>query len=384
MKFIIFSLDSYSVFHTDTKFIFGGAEIETGYHAKGLANSGVDVFVITRDHAVPAHFCEKVMLLPHPVLKGTGYWNWRKKLTGRILYRVFGDRNPYRTIEALLDSVDADVIYVMGMSPEALHLAEYCKSTGKKLIFRVAHDMDLVGEEFDGEKIKKWAGIPFSGVKQIIDTSDIVLTQTPLQDELLRKWFNRTGELMLPPISMQLASEVSPTKVYDIFWIGKNNVFKRPEKIIELANRLPHRKFCMVFNKLEVTSWNKIVESIPRNVHLVESIPADKIEVLFAQSKLFVSTSLHEGFANTFLQSAKKSVPVVSMGPDPNHMLSVHGAGVLVGDDMDALEKAAESLLTDEGVYNTVAVKTRKYVLEFHDAKKIVRQFYGLLTRLEK
>lgn len=383
MKLLIFSLDSYSVFHTDTKFIFGGAEIETGYHAKGLAALGVEVSVITRDHAIPAHTFEKVTLLPHPGLKGMGYWNKRKSLTGRISYRIFGERNPHKTIEALLQKINPDVVYIMGMSPEAYLLADYCKKESKKFIFRVAHDMDLVGEEFNEEKIKKWAGIPFEKVKEIIDTATVVLTQTQVQDELLKKWFNRTGELMFPPIDTILKG-VTLHKAYDIFWIGKNNVFKRPEKVIELAVRLPHRKFCIVLNKLEEASWNKIVATVPANMHLIESVPADQIEMLFSASKVFVSTSLHEGFANTFLQATKNSVPVISMGPDPNFMLSKHGAGILVGDDMDKMVQAVEELLNDETKYKRLSAQSREYVEKFHAREKISAQFHALLFQLEK
>ncbi|CAN5872222.1 hypothetical protein BH11BAC7_BH11BAC7_35290 [soil metagenome] len=384
MKLLIFSLDAYSVFHTDTKFIFGGAEIETGYHAKGLAALGVNVSVITRDHAIPAHTFEKVTLLPHPGLKGTGYWKKRKTLAGRITYRIFGDRNPYKTIDALLRKINPDVVYVMGMSPEALQLADYCREQKKKFIFRVAHDMDLVGEEFNEEKIRKWAGVSFAKVKAIISTATIVLTQTPVQDELLKKWFNRESELMFPPIDTALKPGIPTEKKYDVFWIGKNNVFKRPEKLVELAKRLPQRKFCMVFNKMEEASWKKIVETLPSNVHLIESIPADQIETLFCQSKLFVSTSLHEGFANTFLQAAKNSVPVISMGPDPNFMLTRHGAGILVGDDLDKLALAVEALLNDETTYKKLCAQSREYVETFHAKEKISAQFYALLQQMEK
>ena len=384
MKLLIFSLDSYSVFHTDTKFIFGGAEIETGYHAKGLAALGVEVSVITRDHAIPAHTFEKVTLLPHPGLKGTGYWKKRKTLAGKISYRILGDRNPHKTIDGLLHKINPDVVYIMGMSPEALQLADYCKNENKKFIFRVAHDLDLVGEVLNEEKIKKWAGISFAKVKEVIAAAAVVLTQTPVQDELLKKWFNREGELMFPPIDTTLKSNAVTEKKYDLFWIGKNNVFKRPEKLVELAKRLPHRKFCMVFNKIEEASWKKIVETLPPNVQLIESIPADQIETLFCQSKLFVSTSLHEGFANTFLQAAKNSVPVISMGPDPNFMLSKHGAGVLVGDDMDKMVLAAEELLADEIKYKTLCGQSRQYVEKFHAREKISAQFHTVLLQLEK
>lgn len=383
MKLLIFSPDSYSVFHTDTNYIFGGAEIETGYHARGLANLGVDISVITRDHAVPAHTFEKVRLYSDPEFKGTGYWNKRKTIAGRIHYRVYGDRNPYRSREELLNAINADVIYIMGISQEALRLARYAVKEKKKFIFRVAHDMDLVGDEFDEEKVKKWSGISFGEVQEVIRAADIVLTQTQVQNALLKKWFGREGELMFPPIDISVPGKTAEKK-YDLFWIGKNNVFKRPEKLVELAKRLPERTFCMVFNKMEENSWNAIVKTIPENVTLIESIPADQIETVFRQSRVFVSTSLHEGFANTFLQAAKNSIPVISMGPDPNQMLSAHHTGVLAGDDMDKVVETTVKMLTDENYYRQFSESSRKYIVDFHRKETISAQFYALLVQLEK
>jgi glycosyltransferase involved in cell wall biosynthesis len=381
MKLLILSPDAYSVFHTSTSYIFGGIEIETGHHATGLTALGVQVAVATRDQGEPAHQKDGVWIYPIPELKGKGYWKKRNTLAGRIGYRLFGDRNPHKTLEELFAAINPDAGYIMGMSPEALRLARYCKANGKPFIFRVAHDKDLGDVQLEDGSMKRWAKVSADEAREVIATAAVVLAQTPLQATLLKGRFHRESEMMFPPIALDVPAE-KPEKKFDVFWIGRTNSFKRPEQLAALAARLPHRQFCMVLNKVEEQEWKTIVDSLTPNVTVIESVPADAIENLFRQSKVFVSTSLHEGFPNTFLQAAKNSLPVVSMGSDPNGMLSVHGSGILAGDDPGALVDAVEALLSDESKYSRHALASRAYVETFNDKKKINRQFYELLFRV--
>jgi glycosyltransferase involved in cell wall biosynthesis len=382
MKFLIFSLDSYSVFHTDTKYIFGGAEIETGYHARGLAEKQVEVVVVTRDQGVAAHTFENILLVPHTGQKGNGYWEKRKTLKGRILYRLLGDKKAKYTDEEIVAAINPDAAYIMGISREALNLSRYCKRNGKPFIYRIAHDLDLGGENPDDEKMKKWGNYSMKEAGEIVSNASIVLTQTPYQNKLLKENFGKDGVMMFPPIGLDADLVPSSAHLFDVLWIGKNNTFKRPEKLAELARLLPHRKFCMIFNRMEVTSWNEIVAALPDNVQVIESVPADEIEKKFRESKVFVSTSLHEGFANTFLQAAKNFVPVVSMGPDPNEMISGHGAGILVGDDMTLFAESVEELLNNNDKRLAIAMKSRTFVENHHDKNMISQQFYELLNRI--
>ncbi len=382
MKLLILSPDAYSVLHTETSYYFGGIEIETGHHATGLTALGVEVAVATRDQGEPAHQKDGVWIYPIPELKGKGYWKKRTTLKGRISYRLFGDRNPHATMEEMFRAINPDVGYIMGMSPEALRLARYCRANGKPFIFRVAHDKDLGDEELDDESMTRWARMTAGETREVISSASVVLAQTPVQAMLLRERFDRSSALMFPPIALEVPAG-KPVKEIDGFWIGRTNSFKRPEQLAALAARLPHRKFCMVLNDAGGPGeWKRFVEALPENVTVIESVPADNIEKFFNRSKVFISTSLYEGFPNTFLQAAKHSIPVVSMGSDPNGMLSVHGAGIMAGDNIGALEKAVEELLVDETKYQRHAQAARNYVEKFNSKKIINQQFLDILSGL--
>lgn len=380
MKLLIVSPDAYSVFHTGTSFIFGGIEVETGHHAAGLTALGMDVHVCTRDQGVAAHRVNGVTLHPIAELKGKGYWEKRTSLAGKIKYRLAGDKNDGQTLEALFAQVKPDAGYIMGMSREALRLARYCKLARIPFFFRAAHDKDFGDDGGSDKAMQGWALMSMAEAREVIETATCVIAQTPFQSELYLKRFNRDSQLMFPPIVLD--SDSAPVeKEYDVFWIGRTNSFKRPEIFSRIATHLKHRKFCMVLNKASDEEWNAIVSGLPSNVKVIESVPATEMDSYFRRSKVFLSTSLHEGFPNTFLQAGKNGVPVVSMGSDPNRMLSLHGAGFLVGDDQQVAQDRIEELLNSNTVYEACAAASMKYVAAFHDRNLISKQLFDILMQ---
>lgn len=376
MKLLILSPDSFSVFHPETSYIFGGIEVECGHHARGLSDLGAEVHVLTRDHDVVSHTVGKVHLHPLTELKGKGYWNSRNTLGGRLRFRVSGDRNK-ETLEQWCSSIQPDCCYVMGVSPEALKLARFAKQNGKRFVFRAAHDRDLGDETFSDAGFREWARMPKEDVIELITGADEVIAQTPVQAELLLQRFGRTSHLMFPPIALEKLQESK--KEFDVLWVGRTNSFKRPEQLLQLAARLPQHTFCMVLNRVSDAEWNAIDRQKTPNITIVESVPADKMETMFRKSRLYISTSLHEGFPNTFLQSAKNGIPILSMGSDPNAILTQHGAGFLVGDDQSALEERMLKLLTDAALYAQCAAAGRAYVETFNDSRKISEQLFQIL-----
>lgn len=380
MKLVILSPDAYSVFHTDTAYIFGGIEVETGHHARGLSQLGVEVAVLTRAQGTSAHHIEGIQLYPIQEIKGKGYWDKRTTLSGRIKYRLSGREENAETLEQLLGVIKPDAGYVMGISREALRLARYCKSAGIPFFFRAAHDKDFGDDVGSEQAMQDWANLSMEEAREVVGLATCLISQTPFQTELFRIRFNREAELMFPPIVLEKAP-VSAKKEFDVFWIGRTNSFKRPEVLSAVAAELPGRSFCMVLNKASDEEWNTVVRRLPPNVKVVESVPATEMDNYFRRSRVFLSTSLQEGFPNTFLQAGKNGIPVVSMGSDPNNMLSQHGAGFLAGDDTAAVIDRIEELLNNTLVYETCSRAAEKYVASFHDRKVISEQLFGILTR---
>jgi glycosyltransferase involved in cell wall biosynthesis len=374
---LILSPDAYSIFFPRTSFVFGGIEVETGYYARGLAKDhGVDVTVVTRDQGLKARHIDCVNVIPHPLLKGPGYWDMRCSLLGRLRHRISGERQ--WTANEFYSKQKPDVAYVQGMAPWTLDLARYCLHSKTPFLFRIAHDMDLGGDHPNDASMNGFAGFDLQAAREIINTATQILVQTPAQMEMLERRFNRKGVLLLNPVDERKSPE-QLSKVFDVLWIGKSTTSKRPEIYLKLAEQLPHRSFCMVLNKVDLSYWDRLTAAMPVNIKLIEKISFPEVRTLFEKSRIFVSTSGSEGFANTFLQAASHGVPILSMNCDPNQMLSAHGAGVLTGPKIADLALHMEHLLSKSNIYSTFSAAARRYVSENHSAQGIVSQFYKQL-----
>lgn len=378
MKLLIFAPDAFSIFQPESRYIFGGVEIETGYYAKGLAEFfNVQVSVITKDQGVKKTRTNYLEIIPHPVMKGPGYWKKRASLLGRLKQRFLAEK---ATEVDLIKSIDPDIIYIQGMSKDALRLARFSKEIRKKFIFRVASDMDLGNAESNLIKMP-WSGISYEEACEVYNSAGVVMVQTTLQQQLLEERFNRKSDILLNPIDTEeFNPDPSVRKDIDVLWIGKSSAVKRPELFIEAAKALPNYKFTMVLNKLDESMWNDLNRQLPGNVTLIESIPVTKVKGLFQRTRLFVNTSIQEGFANTFLQAGSCAVPIISMTQDPNGMLGHFGAGVLCGDTLNELKDTIEQLLQNPEKLASYGEKARNYVLAHHDHRIIVKRFQALLS----
>jgi glycosyltransferase involved in cell wall biosynthesis len=374
MRLLILSPDAYSIFFPKTSFVFGGIEVETGYYARGLvADHGFEVMVVTRDQGRGIRRVEGVTVVPHPELKGPGYWDWRRSLAGRIHHRIFGERQ--RSNDAFYTSLRPDVAYVQGMVAWTLNTARYCRKTKTPFLFRVASDLDLGNDTVGETPIQQWAGFSLAEAREVIDSAASILVQTPVQMTLLRERFGRIGTLLFNPVAPVESPSKASSKKYDVLWIGKSWQVKRPDLLLKLAGLLPEKKFCMVLNQADKVYWNQLAAALPSNIDMIEMVPFREIGKLFDQARLFVSTADSEGFANTFLQAAAHGVPILSMNSDPNGMLSEHGAGLLTGVDINVLVGHIRKTLADGSQYDTFSIAGRRYVEKYHDARIIVSQF---------
>ena len=68
----------------------------------------------------------------------------------------------------------------------------------------------------------------------------------------------------------------------------------------------------------------KEAEKLP-NVTFLGTVPPIEMEGWFKKKKLFMNTSIREGFPNTFLQAWMNRVPVVSLNIDPDGIIEKYG-----------------------------------------------------------
>jgi hypothetical protein len=98
----------------------------------------------------------------------------------------------------------------------------------------------------------------------------------------------------------------------------------------------------VIANKVDERSFRELLEDAPANVVILESVRPSELHNEFAGAIALLCTSELEGFPNTFLDAGCFGVPVLSLGIDPDGMITREGGGVVTNGDLAALTMAAQ------------------------------------------
>jgi glycosyltransferase involved in cell wall biosynthesis len=90
-----------------------------------------------------------------------------------------------------------------------------------------------------------------------------------------------------------------------------------------------------------------------------------EVNEFLARAHVFVNTSLHEGFPNTFIQAWMREVPVVSLHVDPDEVLGRERIGIHAGSE-EELRDAVRMLVVDPHRRAEYAVRAREYARRRH------------------
>src|SRR5262249_9839659 len=143
----------------------------------------------------------------------------------------------------------------------------------------------------------------------------------------------RESTVVQPLMEMQRGRRELGTRDIDILWVGNLRPLKRPDKLLELARRLPAARIHMVGGPY--TGSEALYESVKReaaslpNVTFHGHVPPSQIAALYERARMLVSTSEIEGFPNIYLQAWAHGAPVVAF-LDPDRMIARNGLGAVV------------------------------------------------------
>jgi glycosyltransferase involved in cell wall biosynthesis len=224
-----------------------------------------------------------------------------------------------------------------------------------------------------------------------LKNADHVIVQTEKQRELLREKYGREGIVIRNPIELRESDHAAPAGVPGIpgvtspyvLWVGRaDRSHKRPAAAIEAAVTLPDIQFVMIMNRFDSEVSDEVTRKCPPNVRILEWVPYEQIDAYYRHARLFLSTSVFEGFPNTFLQSGKFGVPVVSLDVDPDGMLAQHRCGLCAKGNMTQLVDNIRMLWNDDAERAVYSKAIRQYVHDFHEAGGRVRELKAVLQNV--
>lgn len=346
--------------------VVGGAEVQQCILARLLAAHGYRVSMVSFDFGQP-----------HRVVRdGVEVYKAFAERAGIPVLRFLHPR--LTTMWRVLREVDAEIYYQRSAAIWTEVVAQFCRRYGRRSIYAGASDRDF---EAGREQIRfardRW--IFRRGVAHV----DRVVVQNPYQLAACRK--NHRREAILVPSCYQLpegARRATPANDR-VLWVGSLHHHKRPDWLLDIAERLPHRRFMLIGGPSiggEVVrpgfyeSMRRRAERLP-NVEFTGFLPLAEVERRFDTARVLVSTSFSEGMPNIFLQAWARGVPTVAT-------IDVGAPVNTVFDDVDEGAARLERLLTDEALWSRASVDSLEYFHRNHSPEEVLARYARLFAEL--
>jgi glycosyltransferase involved in cell wall biosynthesis len=341
----------------------GGAEVQQTILARLLAADGYRVSMICLDHGQPDPTLIHGVTVHKAFRPGAG-------LPGlRFVHPRF------TLMWRALRSVDADIYYCRAAGAWVGLVAEYCRRHGKRSIYAGASDADFLPDMRGKIRYARDRWLYRRGLARV----DRIVVQNEVQRATCLETHGRQA-LVIPSCYDPPHDRRAGTGAGDcVLWVGMLRAGKRPELLLALAARLPHRRFVMVGGPTpgEAALFERIrreATGLP-NLEFVGFLPLAQAERRFDDARVVVNTSEFEGLPNTFLQAWSRGVPTVATVDVPN---PVHRQFR----DVEQGARQIEALFTERGLWEEASRGCRQYFERAHSGAETLARYGRLFDEL--
>jgi glycosyltransferase involved in cell wall biosynthesis len=346
--------------------VVGGAEVQQAILARLLAANGFRVSLVTLDYGQRDGV----------VIDGVTVHKAFTPDGGLPVLRFLHPR--MSSMLRALRAADADVYYYRSTAMWAGVMAEFARRNGRRSIYAGASDRDFAPDA--GGQIRyardRWL------FRHAIRTVDGIVVQNLHQQEACRATYGRDSVYI--PSCYQLTADSRPFQDDRVLWVGTIQPHKRPELLLELARRLPQRRFVMIGGPMP--AHGELYESIRRqaaalpNVEFKGFLPLAAVEPWFDRARVHVLTSRFEGMPNVCLQAWARGVPTVA-SIDVGARLD-GGPVYPAFEDMDAFSSHVENLFRSESDWKEASNRCREYFERNHAPAGVLARYSSLLHGL--
>jgi glycosyltransferase involved in cell wall biosynthesis len=246
-------------------------------------------------------------------------------------------------------------------------------------VFRIASDTDCDPQRVLVTSARE-RGLYHFGLRR----ADAILAQTEAQVRALHQHYGLPAWLAPMWVDVPTDDVAPAARDIDVLWVANLRALKRPELFVELARRLPHHRFHLVGGvapkEPDVAAQVETLARAQPNLQCHGRLSYNDTLALFARARVFVSTSLIEGFPNTFLQAWAHGVPSVSYF-DPDGVVARCGLGSCV-DSLDALVLVVQRLLEQPQWHEQTRRACRAYMQSHYRADQLLAPYADTFNRL--
>jgi glycosyltransferase involved in cell wall biosynthesis len=346
--------------------LVGGAEVQQATIARELARRGHRVSMIScdfgqHDGEIADGVQALTMFAPDAGLPGLRFVHPR-----------------FTSLWAAMRRADADVYYYRTRALTLAFVVAFCRWHGRRSIYAAAHDNDFApGARFRHARDRALFGW---GLRHV----DRVVVQSERQRELCIARGRADAEL-IPSCYGHRGGDADADG--PVLWVATLRPWKQPERLFELAERLPELRFRVVGGPGEGAAALRYAEQLHEraralpNVEMLGFVPHADVERHFDGASAFVNTSAREGFPNTFLQAWSRGMPTLSF-VDPQVTLDGTPVGRVVG-SVDAMAETLRAWRADRAQWAAEGRRARAALERFHSTVGVGDAYQQLLFALQ-
>lgn len=343
-----------------------GEPIQHALLAKALARRGYSVSMVIADYGQPDGATW------HDVRTFKAF----DKKAGLPLLRFIHPR--WTGLWSALKRAEADVYYTSCAGGIVGQIALFCERHDRRFIFRVASDADCARDTLLIQSCY-WrdARLYEYGLRR----ASGVLAQSMRQQQLLERNFGVRSSLAGMLVEPAVARPELRERDIDVLWVSNIRGVKRPDVLLEVADRLPELGLHMVGGTVpgEVQCFESTRAQAAKrdNVKFHGAVPYRDAGALYARARVFVNTSDVEGFPNTYLQAWMSGTPIVAFF-DPDDVIARHGLGVVVRSAQQMAE-AIRSLVRDERAWQAARDRCISFIEREFGEDRILESYLRLI-----
>jgi glycosyltransferase involved in cell wall biosynthesis len=248
-----------------------------------------------------------------------------------------------------LKRADADVYYTSCAGMQVGLMALFCWRYRRRFVFRTASDADCDRSRLLVQYARdRWL------YGQGLRRADAILVQSVSQAKTLAQSYGLPSRVAAMLVEHPLPTA---TRDIDVLWVSNIQRLKRPDRLLELAERLPHVKIHMVGGSLpgEESFYRHVKHAVAARTNVVfhDRLSYWDTNALYGRARVLVNTSDVEGFPNSYLQAWIRGVPVVTL-IDPDGVIERERLG-MVASFSDQIPGAVTSLLDSPAAWKAAS-----------------------------
>ncbi len=289
----------------------------------------------------------------------------------------FGYLMEARSLYRKLRDIDPCIIYQRVACAYTGICAFYSQRHATPLLWHVAHDTEVTPQLLDKGRNVVRLRLEKLAVEYGVKHATRIVVQTRHQAHLLQKNYARAADTVVPNFHPPATETLDKSGPLTVIWIANLKPWKQPEVFVRLANSLSgysEVRFVIVGAPAPISGnerWRQaLMQGIQNtsNLQYVGQKSHAQVNELLACAHIFVNTSVHEGFPNTFIQAWLRNVVVVSLQVDPDHLLEHRGVGIIAHSEA-GLVSAVRKLIDSPDARAAYQERGRAYAIERHSLR---------------